>query len=122
MQLRELRRTFSEQLAYVCDNIKGGDTVTAITLEAQPSSAVYWVASDNGVSRRTVEFLDKVLCSLQSLASCQPEYSRSVTDAELSQMCIEFGIRRVKAYQALMRKPLQQCLTNLKRSGEQAGE
>jgi hypothetical protein len=122
MQLRDLRRTFLDQLAYVCDNIKGGDTVTAIALEAQPSGTVFWVAANNGVSTRTADFLDKVLCTLQSLAMCQTESARSATEAELSQMCIEFGIRRVKAYQALMRKPLQQCLTNLKRSGEQAGE
>jgi len=122
MQLRELRRTFLDQLAYVCDNIKGGDTVTAMALEAQPSGAVFWVASNNGVSTRTTEFLDKVLCTLQSLAACQTESARSATEAELSQMCIEFSIRRVKAYQTLLRKPLQLCLTDLKRYGEQAGE
>ncbi|KIN09150.1 hypothetical protein OIDMADRAFT_109644, partial [Oidiodendron maius Zn] len=122
MQLRELRRAFLDQLAYVCDNIKGGDTVTAIALEAQPSGAIFWVASNNGVSTRTTGFLDRVLCSLQSISVCQTESARSTTEAELFQMCIKFGIRRVKAYQALLRKPLQQCLKNLKRSGEQAGE
>jgi hypothetical protein len=122
MQLRELRRTFLDQLAYVCDNIKGGDTVTAIALEAQPSGTVFWVASNNGVSTRTTDFLGKVLCTLQSLAACQTESARGVTEAGLSQMCIEFGIRRIKAYQALLRKPLQKCQTELKRSGQQTGE
>ncbi|KFZ25279.1 hypothetical protein V502_00239 [Pseudogymnoascus sp. VKM F-4520 (FW-2644)] len=47
--LRELRRTFLDQLAYVCDNIKGGDTVAAIALEAQPSGVTFWAASNNNV-------------------------------------------------------------------------
>lgn len=29
LQLRELRRIFLDQLAYVCDQIKGGDTIIA---------------------------------------------------------------------------------------------
>jgi hypothetical protein len=122
MQLRELRRTFLDQLAYVCDNIKGGDAVTAVALEAQPSGVVFWVASNSGVSARPTEFLRKVLCTLQSLAMCRIESARSATEAEVSQMCIEFSIRRVKAYQTLLRKPLQLCLTNPKRSGEPAGK
>ena len=40
LQLRELRRTFLDQLAYVCDHVKGGDTVTAMALEAQPSGDI----------------------------------------------------------------------------------
>ncbi|CZT53494.1 uncharacterized protein RSE6_15090 [Rhynchosporium secalis] len=32
LQLRELRRTFLDQLAYVCDHLKGGETVTAMAL------------------------------------------------------------------------------------------
>lgn len=57
MQLRELWRTFLDQLAYMCDHIKGGDTVTAMTLEAQPASVTFWVASNNKVTPSTISFL-----------------------------------------------------------------
>ena len=43
MQLCELKRNFLNQLAYVCDYIKGGDTVTAIALEAQPPLVTFWM-------------------------------------------------------------------------------
>lgn len=122
MELRELRRTFLDQLAYVCDNTKGGDTVTAMALEAQPSGVIFWVASNSGVSTGTTSFLRKVLGTLQGLTLCRTESARNFIEDEVSQMCIEFGLRRVKVYQTLMRKPLQRCLATLRRSGESEGE
>lgn len=122
MELRELRRTFLDQLAYVCDKIKGGDTVTAIALEARPAGVVFWVASNSGVSTPTMKFLNQVLCSLKRLATCQTESARSTAEAELCQKCIEFSTRRVKAYQKLLQKPMELCLQNLDRSGDQAGK
>lgn len=56
-QLRELRRTFLDQLAYVCHNIMGGDTDTAIALEAQPLGVTFWAASNNNVPARMISFL-----------------------------------------------------------------
>ena len=41
LPLRELRRAFLDQLAYVCDHVKDGDTVTAIALEALPSGVTF---------------------------------------------------------------------------------
>ena len=61
LQLRELRRNFLEQLAYICDFSKGGDTVTAIALEAHPSGVIYWVASNEGPCKRVILFLHETL-------------------------------------------------------------
>jgi hypothetical protein len=77
MELRELRRTFLDPLAYVCDNIKGGDTVTAMALEVQPSGNVFWVASNSGVSTRTISFLRRVPSTLQGLEMCRTESGKS---------------------------------------------
>ncbi|KAH6662693.1 hypothetical protein B0J14DRAFT_685223, partial [Halenospora varia] len=55
--LRELRRTFLDQLAYVCDHIKGGDIVTAMALKAQPPGVTFWVASNDKLSMGTISFL-----------------------------------------------------------------
>ncbi|KAH6664598.1 hypothetical protein B0J14DRAFT_493340, partial [Halenospora varia] len=52
-----LRRTFLDQLAYVCDHIKGGDTVIAIALKAQPPGVTFWVASNDELSMGTISFL-----------------------------------------------------------------
>jgi hypothetical protein len=121
-QLRELRQTFLDQLAYVCDDIKGGDTVTAIALEAQPSGVTFWVASNNNVPARTILFLREILSTLQNLASYLTDYARNIKEAEISDMCIKFNLGRIKSYQKLMRDPLRQCLAALKSSRDPTGK
>lgn len=91
-QLRELRRTLLDQLAYVCHNIKGGDTVTAIALEAQPSGVTFWAAPNNNVPARTISFLQAILSTLQTLASCPTEYARNVEETEISDVSIKFNL------------------------------
>jgi hypothetical protein len=122
MQLCELRRTFLNQLAYVCDYITGGDTVTAIALEAQPSGVIFWVTSNTEVSPATRLFLHGILTTLQSLGFSQTDDSTVTAEAEIAQRCIEFNIRRVKTYQTFMRRSLDQCLVALRCSGKPAGE
>jgi hypothetical protein len=120
IQLRELRRTFLGQLAYVCDYKKGGDTVTAMALEARPSGVTFWVASNNDLSATTISFLRGIMKTLQSLATCAPEQRVPIED-DIARRSIEFSLKRIKAYQSLMQGPLQQCLANLKSSEEPEG-
>lgn len=121
LQLRELRRAFLDQLAYVCDYIKGGDTVTAMALEARPSGITFWVASNIAPSARTISFLQGILNTLRSLAFSRSEHSRTIVEDEIAQRCIDFNLKRVEAYQTLMQKPLQQCLATLRCSEESEG-
>jgi hypothetical protein len=103
----ELRRTFLDQLAYVCDSIKGGDTVTAMALEAQQSGSVtFWVASNTKPPAGTIYFLRRILTTLQSLTSSRPEQWIIIED-ETARRCIDFNLKSVKTYQSLMQKPLQ---------------
>jgi hypothetical protein len=122
LDLRELRRTFLDQLAYVCDHIKGGDTVTAIALEARPSGVTFWVASNNNLSEGTISFLGRILELLRSLASSRIEHSKSIIGSEIAERCIEFNLKRIRTYQTIMRRPLQLCLESLKSSKASEGE
>jgi hypothetical protein len=121
LQPRELRRTFLGQLAYVCDYVKGGDTVTAMALEAQPSGVTFWLASNIEPSAGTISFLRGILDTLQSLTFSGSEHSRTIAEDEIAQRCIDFNLKRIKAYQTLMQKPLQQCLASLRSSEESEG-
>ena len=116
---RELRRDFLEQLAYVCDHIKGGDTVTAIALEGQPSGVVFWVASNENPSNGMISFLWGILNTLQRVASAQTEL-RTV-EREIAEKCIKFNVKRLKAYQGFMTRHLEQCLDFLRNSGAPEG-
>jgi hypothetical protein len=121
LQLRELRRTFLDQLAYVCDYAKGGDTVTAIALERQPSSVTFWVASNTEPSAKTILFLRDILNTLQTLGSSRTENARTTIEHEITRVCIDFNLRRIKGYFACLQRPLQQCVATLKGSGESKG-
>lgn len=120
VQLRELRRTFLGQLAYVCDYLKGGDTVTAMALEAQPSGVTFWVASNIELSAGAISFLRGILHTLQGLALSRPEQRTTIED-NIGRRCIGFNLKRVKTYQTLMQKPLQHCLASLRSSEESEG-
>lgn len=53
------RRRILEELCKMCDFRKGGDTVTAMALEATPPT--YWVATSEPGSRLTKPFLERIL-------------------------------------------------------------
>lgn len=120
LQLREFRRIFLDQLAYVCDYLKGGDTVTAMALEEQPSGVTFWVASNTTPSTKTIVFLQGVLNTLRSLALSRPEQRTPVED-DIAWRCIEFNRKRIKEYRKLMRNPLELCLASLRSSEDPEG-
>lgn len=118
---QELRRTFLEQLAYVCDFVKGGDTVTAIALEAHPSGATYWIASNKEPNEGVILYVHEILKLLGNLSSPSSEGSRKTLEDRIASKCVQFNARRVKAYQTLIRKPLKICLEILNKSKEDEG-
>lgn len=120
LELRELRRNFLEQLAYICDYVKGGDTVTAMALEAQPSGVTYWVSSNTQPSQKTISFLQGILDTLKSLAFSHAE-NRNIEEDRIIQRCISFNRKRLKKYRNFLQKFLQRCLENLKSSEELEG-
>jgi hypothetical protein len=119
LELRELRRNFLKELAYICDYEKGGDTVTAMALEARPSGITCWVASNTRPSKKTISFLRGVLDTLKTLASSLPEH-RDIIEDGIIQMCIDFNVKRLKTYRNLLQKSLERCLESLR--GSEAGE
>jgi hypothetical protein len=120
MELCELRRAFLDQLAYVCDYTKGGDTVTAIALEAQPSGVIFWITANSEVSRRTMSFLEQLLKTLQ--LSYRAGSDRNHIETQIAQMCIEFGYQRAVVYQNLIKPNLKCCIGYLSRSKKSSGE
>jgi len=120
LELRELRREFLEQLAYICDFKKGGDTVTAMALEARPSGITYWVASNTTPLESTISFLQEVLDTLESLASSPPDH-RNIIEDGIVRRCIEFNLKRLKAYRDFLQKSLKRCLESLRDSEAEEG-
>ncbi|ELR03152.1 hypothetical protein VC83_08458 [Pseudogymnoascus destructans] len=74
------------------------------------------MASNSEVSTLTTSFLRGILKTLQGLDLTQSEDPMIFTEAEISQRCIEYSIRRVKTYHNFMQKYLRQCLATLRGS------
>lgn len=60
------RRGFLQNLCYICDFDKGGDSCTAIGLEELDTRYRFWVASNKGTAEIT-RFLENVLGSLRNI-------------------------------------------------------
>jgi OTT_1508-like deaminase len=117
---QELRRNFLEQLAYICDFVKGGDSVTAVALEAHPSSVIYWIASNSEPSEVVVSHLHEILCLLSNLSSSSESFRRTLEE-RVATKCVQFSAKRVEAYQTLIRRPLEACIKALSVSSENEG-
>ena len=50
------RRQFLNDLAFICDYEKGGDTVTAIAVQHLPEHAVFWLAANTNHAVKVLKF------------------------------------------------------------------
>ncbi|KAF2809198.1 uncharacterized protein BDZ99DRAFT_350290, partial [Mytilinidion resinicola] len=60
----QLRRSLIKYLAYICDYEKGGSTCTAIALQQCSNKVEYWIAANDSVKPKTVQFLKDTLADL----------------------------------------------------------
>ena len=113
-----LRRSFVNSLAYICDYQKGGATVTAIALEMRPAGVVFWVAANEDVEGKVVLSLEGILKNLAGLDGVVDEESTVTVEESTFRLAVELGMPRVKAYWQLLQGPLERCLKILE--GEQS--
>ena len=77
---RKIRRSFIDDIAYICAYKKGPDHVTAATLERTPQGTTVWLASNTDIESRVVKFLEGILLELQQIANYNAsEASRQAT-------------------------------------------
>jgi hypothetical protein len=113
-----LRRSFVDQLAYICDFEKGGATVTAVALEHRPAGVVFWVAANKNLKQKVVPFLRDILRDLAALDGATSE-KRGVVEERIFVDAVKFGMARVETYRRFMKEPLNRCLKVLDGSDEE---
>lgn len=106
----ELRRSFVDSIAYICDYKKGGDTVTAAALQREPAGVTIWLAANNHVKEETIYFLRQILNDLVVVSAS----TQALTEDRLAARIIDYNRKRLQAYRALIKQPLKQCLAILK--------
>lgn len=110
LPLDDIRRMFLNELAYVCDYDKGGETVTALGLQHTPQGYIFWLASNAGLKTKVIEFLDSLLNRVL--------HTGAATDvpqlvAEVASECITFAGSRIKKYKSHLRPLLRRCTSHL---------
>lgn len=96
MTIQQLRRQFLDELAFLCDHKKGGDSCTAITLGQTPQGCVFWVAANRCPERLIVPFLSKLLEILKGAAHGKPDDQVLIRD--IFRISVTFAIDRIKTY------------------------
>jgi hypothetical protein len=119
--LKDLRRKFLTELAYMCDYDKGGDTVTAIGLESTPQGHVYWVASNTCPKTKIVPFLKSLLVRIQHISATRV-ISASKEAEDLAAHCVNFAAPRIKKYRSHLKPLLRRCLEHLAKTEREDGK
>lgn len=120
VDLREIRRTFLKQLAYICDSEKGGDTTTALVAEQTPQGVVLWIASNRCsevYEERVKLYLDRILRRLRHLRIDQVEDVEEYIVAE----SVKFCSKRLVDYQKFLRDSLKRCIVHLEKQASSKG-
>lgn len=116
----EKRRRLLQNLCYVCDFKKGGETCTATGLEDCQTSYRFWVAS-NSKTANIVAFLKEaldMLCNSVNSAGSDLDTKKSA----FVQICVEFAGKRIKEEQKLLLKEAAQCTSKLATNSSGASE
>lgn len=112
LSLTDLKRVLLNELAYVCDYDKGGETVTALALQPTPQGYVFWVATNKASAEKIIGFLTSLLIQLGNSLDIVDIEQES---AELAARCIAFATPRIKKYKSLLRQLLPRCIEHLTR-------
>ncbi|KIV94910.1 hypothetical protein PV10_02631 [Exophiala mesophila] len=110
-----LWRDFLDQLAYLCDFEKGGDTVTAIAVQRNAEYPIFWLATNCPRPRtrtKARKHLSRVLGLLDEIHTTQ----KPVSDVEndILSRCLASSSQRIKVYSSLLMKAIREARRMLK--------
>ena len=88
----ELRRSFVDKLAYICDFKKGGSTVAALALRKTYQGVIFWLAANETIKPKVIDFLRRVL---QLLKKVEVGASRKATETQLLALIVPFNKDRL---------------------------
>lgn len=91
-----VRRRFFKNLAFLCDDMKGGDTTASVAVQDRPDCFVFWVSSNKEPSDRTLVFLRFVLGVIKAFVR-STRADRSVVEDDLTRKCVGFSLKRIRS-------------------------
>ena len=116
----EKRRRFLQNLAFVCDFMKGGGSCTAIGLESCQTSYRFWVAANKMIDK-IIPFLNQVLNILRG-ASNLPTPELTGTESALIRLCTSFATSRIREEHTSLKREVVSCISLLTGKSSRAGK
>jgi hypothetical protein len=92
---QQLRRQFLDELAFLCDHEKGGDSCTAIALGQTPQHWVFWVAANKSPERLIIPFLIELL---KILEGAHGNRDGQLLIGDIFRISVTFARGRIKTY------------------------
>jgi hypothetical protein len=92
---QQLRRQFLDELAFLCDHKKGGDSCTAIALGQTPQHWVFWVAANKSPERLVIPFLIELLKILEGVHG---KRDGQLLIGDIFRISVTFARERIKTY------------------------
>ena len=110
----ELRRSFVDKLAYICDFKKGASTVTALALQKNYQGVKFWLAANETVKGKVKNFLLEIL-QLLKMRMSEVGASRKTTESQLLARIISFNKERLDYYWSALSTGLELCSERLEK-------
>ncbi|OCT52304.1 hypothetical protein CLCR_08353 [Cladophialophora carrionii] len=107
-------RNFLDQLAFLCDFEKGGDTVTAIAVQKRVDHPVFWLASNSKSRDKARDHVCWILGRLNDMHSV--DIWDDEREREILFGCIDFSRARVKTYIVWLMRALKQAKESMQES------
>jgi hypothetical protein len=92
---QQLRRQFLDELAFLCDHKKGGDSCTAIALGQTPQHCVFWIAANKCPERQIVPFLIELL---KILVGAGGKRDNQLLIGDIFRISVTFARKRITTY------------------------
>ena len=124
--IQKLRRSFTDGIAYICAYEKGSRRVTAAALEKTPQGLKVWLAANENIGEKVIQFLEKVLSDIQRIAQLNDKESREwegeQTVEDLTSRIVAFNAPRIQTYyEQVSRKYATACLDIINKGHVKSG-
>lgn len=124
--IQKLRRSFVDGIAYICAYEKGSRRVTAAALEKTPQWITIWLAANEKIGEKVIQFLDTVLSDIKRIAELDDRESRQregeQTVEDLTSRIVAFNAPRIQTYyEQVARKHAPACLNTISKGRVENG-
>lgn len=113
------RRRLQDNIAYLCDYTKGGDSTSSAVFEDSENCYNLWISS-NQTSTKIVDFVEDVLKDVRAILILKLGH-REEAETRFVDKCIGFACQRVNKEAKILSNIFKKCIKHLEEQSQPAG-